>query len=128
MVHYENLDFYSIVDLYIGFSFIQSQGQPMTDNPFFHEYTAPFQTPPLDKIKHEHYIPAFKKGIKDQQREIEFIVKNTQPATFYNTIESLDQTGDFLSRVSEYKRRNTANCHRSNMNDSVVRNRLLNHL
>ncbi len=84
----------------IGFAFAQPQDPPMTDNPFFKEYTCPFQAPPLDQIKNEHYMPAFKKGMEEQQREIDAIVKNTQPATFGNTVEVLDQTGDLLNKVS----------------------------
>jgi len=84
----------------IGFAFAQPQDRSMTDNPFFKEYTCPFQAPPLDQIKNEHYIPAFKKGMEEQQREIEAIVKNIQPATFGNTVEVLDQTGDLLGKVS----------------------------
>ena len=32
-------------------------------NPFLEEYTTEYQIPPFDKIKAEHYIPAFEKGI-----------------------------------------------------------------
>lgn len=72
----------------------------MIDNPLLKEYTAPFQAPPLDQIKNEHYMPAFKKGMEEQQKEIEVIVDYSQPPTFQNTIEALDQTGDLLGRVS----------------------------
>ena len=81
-------------------AFAQQQGQPMTDNPFFQEYKAPFQAPPLDQIKNEHYMPAFAKGMEVQKQEIHAILTNPQPATFQNTLEALDQTGDLLGRVS----------------------------
>ena len=34
-------------------------------NPFLSEYTTPFQVPPFDQIKNEHYMPAFEAGIKE---------------------------------------------------------------
>jgi peptidyl-dipeptidase Dcp len=80
--------------------FAQQQGQQMNDNPFFLEYKTPFQAPPLDQIKNEHYIPAFMRGIEEQKKEIQTICSNAQPATFQNTVEVLDQTGDLLGRVS----------------------------
>ena len=69
-------------------------------NPFLSEYTTPFQVPPFDQIKNEHYMPAFEAGIKEQQAEIEKIVNNTEPATFENTILPFDKSGEILDRVS----------------------------
>lgn len=73
----------------------------MTENPFFKEYDTPFQTPPFDKIKEAHYLPAFKEGIAQQQREIEAIVTNPEPPTFQNTIEALERSGALLTKVSD---------------------------
>ena len=69
-------------------------------NPFLTEYTTPFQVPPFDQIKNEHYLPAFEAGIAEQQAEIEAIANNTEPATFKNTILPYDKSGQTLSRVS----------------------------
>ena len=33
------------------------------NNPFFGKFKTPFETPPFDKIKIEHYEPAFDEGI-----------------------------------------------------------------
>ena len=76
--------------------------QPETEktNPFLSEYTTPFQVPPFDQIKIEHYMPAFEAGIKEQQDEVEAIVSNSEPATFENTILPYDKSGQILSRVS----------------------------
>jgi len=68
-------------------------------NPFFSAYQTPFQTPPFDKIKNEHFLPAIKKGIELQQAEIGAIVNNPQLPSFDNTIVAFDQSGKFLSRV-----------------------------
>ena len=69
-------------------------------NPFLTEYTTPFQVPPFDQIKIEHYLPAFEAGMKEQLDEVEAIVNNTEPATFENTILPYDKSGKTLSRVS----------------------------
>ena len=69
-------------------------------NPFLSEYTTPFQVPPFDQIKNEHYLPAFEAGMKEQLAEVEAIVNNGEPATFENTILPYDKSGQTLSRVS----------------------------
>ena len=40
------------------------------ENPFFMEWNTPFGVPPFDDIKVEHYVPAVKEGIKQQEEEI----------------------------------------------------------
>lgn len=70
------------------------------DNPFFTEFNTPYGVPPFDLIKSEHYLPAFEKGIAEQQAEIDSIVNNSEDATFENTIVALDETGRLLDRVS----------------------------
>ena len=72
---------------------------PAPANPFFTEFQTPFGVPPFDQIKPEHFMPAFDKGIADQKREVDAIVKNGEPATFANTLEVLDRSGALLKRV-----------------------------
>jgi len=69
-------------------------------NPFFVPYGTPFETPPFDRIKNEHFLPAIKRGIELHQAEIDAIVNNPKPPTFENTILAFDRSGQFLSRVS----------------------------
>lgn len=68
-------------------------------NPFFTGFKTPFEAPPFDLIKNEHFLPAVKKGVELQKAEIEAIINNPQPPTFENTILALDRSGQFLSRV-----------------------------
>ena len=68
-------------------------------NPFLTEYTTPFQVPPFDQIKNEHYLPAFEAGTERQRSEISAIINNTEPATFENTILPYDKSGQTLRRV-----------------------------
>ena len=69
-------------------------------NPFLTEYTTPFQVPPFDQIKNEHYLPAFEAGMKEQLAEVEAIVNNEEAPTFQNTILPFDKSGQILDRVS----------------------------
>ncbi len=69
-------------------------------NPFFTEYATPFQVPPFDQIKLEHYLPAIDSGIAQQEAEIKAIVENPQEPDFANTILAYDQSGELLSKVT----------------------------
>ena len=68
-------------------------------NPFFSEYQTPFGTPPFEKIKESHYLPAFTEGISQHQQEISTSVKNQESPTFQNTVEALENSGQLLTRV-----------------------------
>ncbi len=69
-------------------------------NPFFETYTTPYGAPPFDKIKVEHYMPAFLEGMAQQKAEIDAIVNNTEAPTFANTIEALEYSGSLLDKVT----------------------------
>ena len=71
-----------------------------TDNPFFQSYENEYGAPPFDKIKTEHYMPAFTEGMKQHQAEIDSIANNTEAPTFANTIEKMDFSGELLKKVS----------------------------
>lgn len=86
-----------------------------TQNPFFTEWKTPFQTPPFDQIKEDHYLPAFEEGMKQQQQEIAAIVANTAPPTFENTVVALDNSGALLTKVSNVFYNMTS----ANTNDSL---------
>ncbi len=69
-------------------------------NPFFSAYKTPYNTPPFDKIRNEHYEPAIEKGIKDHQTEINRIVMVRSVPVFENTILPLEESGKLLSQVT----------------------------
>ena len=71
-----------------------------TSNPFLSEFETPYGTPDFDRIKVEHYEPAFLKGIEQQNGEIKAIVENPEEPSFENTIVALDNSGEILARVS----------------------------
>ncbi len=68
-------------------------------NPFFQEWKTSYEVPPFMDIKDEHYMPAYKKGMEENLKEINAIVQNTEPPTFTNTIEELERSGKLLSKV-----------------------------
>ena len=81
---------------------VTASAQPtaaIAGNPLLEPWTTPFQVPPYDRIKTEHYLPAFKAAIAQDHKEIDAIVNNPQPPTFANTIEALENSGDLLSKV-----------------------------
>ncbi len=70
------------------------------NNPLLSKFTTPYGVPPFDKIKPEHFLPAFNEAIKKHEAEIEKIIKNKKPADFKNTIEALEYSGELLNDIS----------------------------
>jgi len=70
------------------------------ENPLLKEWDTPFQTPPFDEIKNEHFMPAFLETMKTEKAEVEAIVNLKEEPTFKNTIEALEKSGKMLNRVS----------------------------
>ena len=69
------------------------------DNPLLKEFDTPYGVPPFDKIKTAHYMPAFEAGMERHMAEIDAIATNPEPATFENTIEAFEYSGEMLSRA-----------------------------
>jgi peptidyl-dipeptidase Dcp len=83
---------------------------PPAGNPLLGEFTAPFGAPPFDKIRVEHYLPAYEEGMRQQNEAIAAIVGNSEAPTFANTIEALEASGDLLARVDNiFQSMNSAN-------------------
>ncbi|MGB9893732.1 MAG: M3 family metallopeptidase, partial [Candidatus Saccharicenans sp.] len=79
----------------------QKKEKTVAENPFFTDWTTPFEAPPFDRIKVEHFKPAILEGIKRHKAEIKAIAENPEPPTFANTVEALDRTGLFLDRAQK---------------------------
>ena len=69
------------------------------ENPLLVEQNTPFGVPAFDKVKMEHYLPAFEKAIAENEAEIAAIANNPEAPTFANTIEALDRSGELLDKV-----------------------------
>src|SRR5688572_18804621 len=67
-------------------------------NPLLEKFDTPFETPPFEKIKTIHFLPAVQEAINETKREIETIKDKTEP-DFQNTIEALDHAGSRLNIV-----------------------------
>lgn len=72
----------------------------MTKNILLKKFQTTYNTAPFSLIKNEHYLPAIKAAIESARTEINDITNNPEPATFQNTIEALDFSGEQLDRVS----------------------------
>jgi peptidyl-dipeptidase Dcp len=68
-------------------------------NPLLAAWETPFGIPPFDRIKEDHYLPAFEAAIARTRREVDAMVKDAQPPTFANTIQALDASGELLDKV-----------------------------
>ena len=73
---------------------------PAGKNPLLEQWTTPFEMPPFDKVKTEHFLPAIDKGFADNLEEIAAIANNREAPTFANTIDALEGAGRLLDRVS----------------------------
>lgn len=68
-------------------------------NPFAHRSTLEYELPPFERIRDEHYLPAFYAGFEEQLAEVAQILSSGSP-TFENTIVALEKSGQLLRRVA----------------------------
>ncbi|AZZ57852.1 M3 family metallopeptidase [Riemerella anatipestifer] len=68
-------------------------------NPFLEKSKLQYQAPEFDKIKDEHFKPAFDYGLKVQELEVQKISDNTEAPTFENTVLALENSGEVLKRA-----------------------------
>ena len=68
-------------------------------NPFFEDWTAPFGAPPLDRIKPEHFPPAYDRALAEHTAEIAAIAENPELPSFDNVVVALEKSGRLLTRV-----------------------------
>ncbi|ACU08612.1 peptidyl-dipeptidase I [Flavobacteriaceae bacterium 3519-10] len=61
--------------------------------------TLQYQAPEFDKIRDEHFKPAFDYGMKVQLAELDQIANNSAAPTFENTILALENSGEILKRA-----------------------------
>lgn len=69
------------------------------ENPFFVEWDTPYGVPPFDKIRPEHYVPAFERAMSLNEAEVEAIASNNDEPTFENTLLAFDDAGRMLAQV-----------------------------
>lgn len=71
-----------------------------SSNPFLKSYQTPFEVPPFDQIRFEHYKPAYEEALIQHNKEIDAIADNSESPTFENTIVAYDNSGLLLNQVS----------------------------
>jgi peptidyl-dipeptidase Dcp len=69
-------------------------------NPLLKPSSLPYQLPPFELIKDEHFAPAFDQGMAEELKEVEAIANNPEKPTFENTIVALERTGQLLGRAT----------------------------
>lgn len=106
------IPFLVVASMFVG---CNSENKIEADNPLLVAYETPFNVPPFDKIKDEHFRPAFQEALKQHNLEIDSIVNNTEEPTFENTIIALENAGSLLSNISTV----FYNLNSANTNDSI---------
>ncbi len=106
------IPFLIVASMFVGCG---SENKLQTNNPLLVAYETPFDVPPFDKIKDEHFKPAYEEALKQHNLEIDTIVNNTESPTFENTILALENAGSLLSNVATV----FSNLNSANTNDSL---------
>ena len=75
---YKKKPFYIFLIIFLGLG-CENNGAEM--NPLLKEYDTPYQIPPFEKIREEHYMPAFLKGMETHLEEIDYMVVDENVAT-----------------------------------------------
>ena len=101
----------SVIGLALFATACNTSKEPKRDmsNPFFSEYKTPFQVPPFNEIKLEHFMPAIDAGIEEQLAEIKAITDNKEDPSFENTILAFDQSGELLRKAGIFSTLRSAN-------------------
>jgi peptidyl-dipeptidase Dcp len=68
-------------------------------NPLFEDWTAPFGAPPLDRLRPEHFPPAYDRALAEHAAEVAVIAANPALPSFENVIVALETSGRLLTRV-----------------------------
>jgi len=93
-----------IIFILIAFTMTASlsdvNAQNVEYNPLLVKWDTPYQTPPFDKIKPVHYLPAFISAISEAKMEVDAIALSKEEPNFENTILALERSGMTLSRIS----------------------------
>ncbi|HWC62891.1 MAG TPA: M3 family metallopeptidase [Rhizomicrobium sp.] len=67
------------------------------ENPLLDEWNGPLGTPPLDRVRPEHFPPAYERALAEHDAEIAALA--AKPAGFENTVIGLEKSGKLLGRV-----------------------------
>ena len=71
------------------------------NNPLLQPWEEPFGLPPFERVRPEHFAPAFEQAMAAHRAEIERIANASDAPTFENTIAPLDRSGRLLRRTEQ---------------------------
>lgn len=77
-----------------------SMSPELAQNPLVHKSSLQYEAPHYDKVKTEHFVPAFEYGMQQHKAEVEAIANNSEAPSFENTVVALEKSGPVLSRVA----------------------------
>ncbi|WP_027585157.1 M3 family metallopeptidase [Prolixibacter bellariivorans] len=91
-----------LLSMMILFSIASSQGasEGTESNPLLMKWNTPHETAPFNSIKTEDFVPAIDVALTEARKDVDAIINNSDPATFQNTIEALEVSGEKLDRVA----------------------------
>src|SRR5260221_4235721 len=72
----------------------------VSENPFFENWTTPFGLPPFERIRPEHFPPAFDRSMAEELAKIDAIAASPDAPSFADTVEAMERSGRLLGRVS----------------------------
>ncbi len=76
-----------------------SEKQTIMSNPLLEKFDTPFNSVPFNKIKPEHFRPAFDSVINETRKKIDGIINNPEKPDFNNTITALERANNKLNRL-----------------------------
>ncbi len=71
-----------------------------TQNPFLTDWSTPFDLPPFDLIKDDHFAPAFDAAFEQSRAAINAIADNADAPTYANTIDALETADALMDKVA----------------------------
>jgi len=63
-------------------------------------WNTPFEMPPFEAIRDEHFLPAFEEAMRLHLKEVDAIASSADEPSFENTIEALERAGHALENVA----------------------------
>src|SRR2546421_11552614 len=72
----------------------------MTENPFFEAWNTPFELPPFDRIRPEHFPPAFDRGMAEHIAEIDGIAGSSEAPVSLKPAGGLRAAGGLLAAAA----------------------------
>jgi len=77
-----------------------AEADSTANNPLLVQSSLPYQFPPFDRIKNEHFAPGLERGMEEALKEVNAIAMRPESPSFENTVVALERSGQLLARVN----------------------------